>query len=267
MTGAPVSDEVIGRLPEWRGANVTELAGGLTNRAWLLVKDDRRAVLKIDDAPRGAPYGSRREEAIVQAAAASAGLANRVLFVDEQVYLTQFVEGTVWNPSCLDEKGKLEQLAASLRRLHALPPTGRTFDAIGAANRYRASLVNPNEELVSRCDHIIRSVRLPKQLCCCHNDLVAGNIITTPALRFIDWEYACDNDPLFDLATIVAEHELDAIHACALLDAYFDGDGARWRSRLADQQQLYLALSYLWLASRSGSSDKALARLGARLIS
>jgi len=258
--------EVIRRLPEWQGARWAELPGGLTNRVWLLHKDGRRAVLKIDDEPRAAYLNSRAEEASVQSAAASAGLANRVLFADEKVYLTDYVDGSEWVPACLDQAGRVEQLAASLRRLHSLPRTGRSFDAVGAARHYAANLVNPDEELVSMCLGIIRDARLPNYLCCCHNDLVAENIITTQGIKFIDWEYACDNDPMFDLATIVVHHELSDDRATALLSAYFDGSGERWHSRLAEQRRLYLALYYLWSASRPASSEKALRQLADRLV-
>jgi thiamine kinase-like enzyme len=265
MSESEPPNEVLRDLPEWQDATWTELAGGLTNRSWLLQQNDRKAVLKIDDQPRQAPYNTRLAEAAVQSAAAQAGLANNVLFADHQVYLTEYVEGAVWNPASLNHEGKIEQLAAALRRLHSLPHSDRTFDALAAAEQYVRNIENPDEKLVAVCLDVIRNLRLPNYLCCCHNDLVAENIITTPGLRFLDWEYACDNDPLFDLATIIEHHELSEGHARALLDAYFDGSGERWRAKLAEQQRLYLALFWLWLASRPDSSDRALKRLAGRL--
>lgn len=265
MTDTRPPDEVLRNLPEWQNATCTELAGGLTNRSWLLQNGNRKAVLKIDDDPRTAPYNTRLAEAAVQSAAAQAGLANSVLFADDQVYLTEYIEGTGWNPAHLDQEGKIEQLASALRRLHSLPPSGRTFDALGAAKRYVQDIQDPDEQPVALCLDVIRNVRLPNYLCCCHNDLVAENIITAPELKFLDWEYACDNNPLFDLATIVEHHELSEAHARALLDSYFDGSGEPWYSKLVEQQRLYLALFWLWLASRPDSSGKAVKRLAERL--
>ena len=265
MTLERSPDDVISDLPDWRDATPIELAGGLTNRSWLLEKDGRKAVLKVDDEPSTAPFNTRPAEAAVQTAAAQAGLANTVLFTDRQVYLTEYIDGAAWDPGCLDQDGKIEQLASALRRLHALPCSGRSFDARGAAKQYVLSIENPDKQLVSVCLDVIRKTRLPNYLCCCHNDLVAENIIATPKLKFLDWEYACDNDPMFDLATIVEHHELSDTVAQKLLDAYFDGAGERWRTKLAEQQRLYLALYWLWVASRPDRSDKALRRLAERL--
>lgn len=266
MSNAKTPQRAVRDLPDWHDASCTELSGGFSNRTWLLQRGDARAVLKIDAASRTAPFGTRKQEAAVQTAAASAGLAGAVLFVDEGVYLTEYVVGSQWQPTLLDQPARIEQLAASLRRLHGLPRTDRSFDAIGAGKHYVSAIDSPDSEIVSLCQRVIRGTRLPNYLCCCHNDLVAENILTTPGIKFLDWEYACDNDPLFDLATIVEHHELGDDIASALLGAYFDGCGERWQSRLAEQRRLYLALHYLWMAARADSSVKSLQRLGDRLV-
>ena len=137
-------------------------------------------------------------------------------------------------------------LAEALRRLHALPLTGRTFDAIGAARDYVRRIEGGDEDRIRDFLQKIENGPRPPNLCCCHNDLVVGNIINTPETRFLDWEYACDNDPLFDLATIVAHHEMSDGQANYLLDAYFGGNGVRWRMQLDQQIGLYRALLWLW---------------------
>jgi thiamine kinase-like enzyme len=80
--------------------------------------------------------------------------------------------------------------------------------------------------------------------------MVAANIIYSPEVRFLDWEYACDNDPFFDIATVVAHHGLAPDRAEYLLNAYFDGDGDRWSDQLARQTKFYDALYWLWAAAR-----------------
>ena len=263
MTQSPES--ILSAIPGWDGASITELSGGLSNQTWLAEIGDRKAVLKIDEQPRSAPFNSRPAEASIQSIAANHGLANAVLYVDQLVLLTEFVEGEVWKPQYLERDDNIELVAATLRRLHALPLTGRSFDSTVAARRYVASIDNRDTELVAHCTRVIETMRLPHNLCCCHNDLVAENIITVPGMMFLDWEYACDNDPLFDLATVVEHHDLGEEAAFRLLDAYFDGDGARWRPKLREQRNLYLALYWLWLASRPDSAQEALDAVAARM--
>ena len=244
-------ETVLAGIAGWEDATATELKGGLTNQTWLVDNGTARAVLKIDETPRTAPYNSRQTEARIQAAAAELGLANNVLLVTDTVYMTEYVDGVVWSLDCLEEAGNLEQLAGALRKLHSMPLTGRTFDALGAARNYVRRIRDADDARVRECLEIIASGPLPPNLCCCHNDLVIDNIINVPATRFLDWEYACDNDPFFDLATIAAHHSLTQHQSDILLDAYFEGDGARWREPLARQARVYEALLYLWQRSRN----------------
>jgi len=258
-------DAVLANIPGWEGATCTELCGGLTNITWHVNKGDRSGVLKIDQDPRSAPLNSRCDEAYVQNSAAKVGLAPSVVLAEDEFILYEYVEGTVWDRDCLDKEGNLEMLAATLKRLHTLPLTGRSFDASVAAKRYVEKVSGLEPAVVELCTEIISSMRLPQNLCCCHNDLVAENLITTPALVLLDWEYACDNDPFFDLATIVEHHNLSDAQASTLLDAYFNGDGERWRGNLEKQRQLYLALLCLWMAARSDCDAALLQIIVARL--
>lgn len=267
MTGPAVPGAVLQRLPGWEDAACELLQGGLSNRGWLLHKDNRRAVLKIDEHPREAPLNTREQEAIVQAAAADAGIANAVLFEGDGLFLTAYADGEVWSAASFEQDRNLELLATALRRVHALPLTGRKFDAMCAAQTY-ASVIGFEEDLVAHCVAIVDAVNaagLPGELCLCHNDLVAENILATPEIRFLDWEYACDNDPLFDLATVVEHHELDERQAAQLLDAYFDGADDAHFVALRQQQRLYRALLWLWLAARHGTTTQELRRAAQRL--
>lgn len=241
---------VLAGLPGWESATWRELDGCITNRPWLIEANGRRAVLKIDPVPRAEPFNSRRQEAQIQTAAAKAELAANVLYVSDTVLLTEFVDGVVWSLDCLDDNANLEKLAAALKKLHSLPLTGRTFDPVAAAREY-ARLIDPEKAArVSECLRKIEAGPRPPNICCCHNDLVVANIVNTPSVRFLDWEYARDNDPFFDLATIVAHHKLTAEQSDHLLNAYFEGDGSRWREQLARQMDVYEALLWLWSAAQ-----------------
>jgi thiamine kinase-like enzyme len=251
MSHERTPESVFSELPGWEAATYRELTGGRTNRTLLVEANDRRrAVLKIDQRLRAAPFNTRHREAQIQNTAVAAGLANKVLFVADTVLMTEYIDGVVWSLDCLEDNAYLDNLAAALRRLHSLPLTGRTFDAMGAAREYIRRIENGDEREIAECLQKIKAGPLPHNLCCCHNDLVVANIINTPEVRFLDWEYACDNDPFFDLATVVAHHKLSPAQSDYLLNAYFEGDGKRWREQLARQASVYEALLWLWEASR-----------------
>jgi len=243
-------ESILPDLPGWEDAKCSDLNGGLTNRTYLVESDQRRAVLKIDDAPRSGPFNERRMEAQIQTKAAEQGLAAAVIFVSDTVYMTEYLEGVIWSNNCLQDDENLGHLAAGLKRLHALPLTGRTFDAMGSARDYVQRMTDVDADRVNECLQTIEAGPRPLNLCCCHNDLVVANIINTPEVLFLDWEYACDNDPFFDLATVVAHHKLTSEQSDYLLDSYFDGDGKRWREQLDRQASVYDALLWLWEASR-----------------
>ncbi len=251
MSPANSPEAVLSNIPGWEGAHSRKLAGGLTNQTYLVEQEGRRAVLKIDSSARTMPYNTREAEARIQTVAAENQLAGKVLFADSKVYLAEYLEGCVWTRAKLNDENNLVKLANALRELHALPLTGRTFDAKTAVHVYMKKIDGVGTSKIRRCLDIIESMPTPQNPCCCHNDLVVENIIATPDLRFIDWEYACDNDLLFDLATIVAHHELSAQQAGVLMDAYFGGRGAQWREQLEMHVSLYNALNYLWLAART----------------
>ena len=263
MIGSP--NDILAEIPGWEGASWTELTGGLTNKTWRVVHGERAGVLKIDEAARERPFNTRCEEAFVQNLAAKAGLAPKVLLANDGVYFTEYVEGTVWERDCLDKDSNLQSLAAALKRVHSLPLSGRSFDATVAAKRYVERISILDTDVIELCTSVISSMRRPQNLCCCHNDLVAENLIMAKSLMFLDWEYACDNDPFFDLATVVEHHELRDSQVTILLDTYFGGDSDRWRKNLEKHRKLYLALLCLWMASRTDSDSVALDNVVERL--
>ena len=248
---AAAPDAVLAGIPGWRGASWRPLDGGTGSHTYLAARRGRRAVLKIDAGPRSAPLNTRAAEARIQARAHEVGLGNRVLYHDATSYLCEYVDGRVWQETDFADAGRLQALADALRRLHALPCTGRRFDGLAAAHGYASRLADADAQIAGRHLAVIESMPPPTEVCFCHNDLVAGNILLVPQVRFIDWEYAADNDPYFDLATIVAEHSLPESLSARFLDAYCGGASAAECDRLAAYCSYYRALCWLWGRARS----------------
>jgi thiamine kinase-like enzyme len=64
----------------------------------------------------------------------------------------------------------------------------------------------------------------PAALRPCHCDPLAENFLDTGARIFIiDWEYAGNNDPMWDLGDVSVEASFGAEQDTALVEAYFGG--------------------------------------------
>lgn len=247
-----IAERALDGIPGWSGAELSALKGGLTNTTWLVEKNGRRATLKADAAVRGFPFASREEEARIQRVAAADGLANDVIHASETVLLSDYVDGSVWATADLQDEQRLQLLGRLLCHVHRLPTSGRRFDALRAARLYaERAATNAAIDPVAVDEHlgVLQSLPEPDPTCCCHNDVVAENILSTPELRLIDWEYAGDNDPLFDIAIVVVHHNLDGTQATCLLDAYAGQESGRLRSRLAREVRRYRSLAWLWQAA------------------
>ncbi len=242
------------KIPGWEDARVAAQLAGHSRTSFLVETEAGKAVLKVDAAPRTEPFNSRIREAGIQACAAAAGLANRVLHASERLLLTEFVDGEVLTAETLATRGKLLSIAQTLRRAHALPLTGRRFDARGAARTYAQSIACAAGKACERALEAVDAMPIPLKWRCCHNDLVAENILATPAIRLLDWEYACDNDPAFDLATIVAHHHLPERQARILYDTYYGGRNAYCRETLAAFERGYAGLAWLWTEANTGKT-------------
>jgi thiamine kinase-like enzyme len=252
---------------EGKRVAIEDLKGGLTNRSFKLLTRDGSFVLRLDAEHTRMFNLDRIGEIAIVRAAAEAGLAPVVEYADagHGILLYRFVPGETWSRADLDDAAKLDAVGELLRRVHALPPSGVRFDPRAVAQRYAAGLATRQglHAFATHCEEIIDRASPMESAVCCHNDVVAQNIIATPALMLLDWEYACDNDALFDLASLIGFHDLDARHADALLGAYSGSSDAALRERLEEQVRIYDAVQWLWLANRHRLSPNS--RQAARL--
>ncbi len=248
--------DALSRIPGWDGKSVacTKLKGGLTNRIYLVEREGQKCILRLDAKHTDVFDLDRRRELSVLEQAADSGLAPEVIFSDvgAGILLSAFIPGRTWEASDLDDNANLEALSALLHEVHTLPTCGSAFDASRVARRYVENLSSHYDlhAFGVRCQEIVDSIDRAGVSCCCHNDLVAENVISSSRLMLLDWEYACDNDPLFDLASLIGYHNLTEKTAQELLSAYAGGTDPALVEQLDGQVRLYDAIQWLWLANR-----------------
>lgn len=251
-------DGLLQRVPLWHGAQSLEcrpLAAGHSNESWLVVADGEAAVLRHDLGRVPAPVVHRGRELAVLRSAAAAGLAPEVLYADARagILVTRYLDGTALTAAQIGKPDALSEIAALLRRVHALPDPGTYYTLASAADLYLASIRNPalRRRGTALADELRAVPELPPaERRLCHMDPVAGNLIrTAEGLRLVDWEFAVAGDPMFDLAAVIAYHDLGAAAALHLLRAWSGRVSPRRRQRLAALIRAHDILHWLWLVA------------------
>lgn len=235
-------------------ATVDPLEGGLTNCTYRVFQGDVVFVLRLDSSYSNIVQSNRLNELFILGEAAKAGLAPEVIFSNLEfgILVTEYLPGQIWVETDLGDSENIEKLADLLRSVHGLPICGYQHDMAEIAVRYRKPLkrFSDLDTFASKCIDIIRSIRSVNMITCCHCDVVVSNLVEGNRLQLLDWEFAADCDPFFDLASVIGFHKLDNKHTDMLLSAYSGGGDGASKEKLEQQLRVYKAIYWLWLANR-----------------
>lgn len=233
-------------LQIWQGRpELTPVVEGRTNRNFIIRDGDARYFGRAGiDLPH---HGiSRANERLCSELAAQAGVAPEVCFAGEGVLVTRFIEGETLRLATMHEPAVLRETARLLRRLHARPVQASGLMprcGVAMALAYLEGL--PDEVLpVSRArliEHLGAPMPAGDRLV--HCDIIPENLIRGPAgLFLIDWEYGGVGNPEIDLASVIANADLDGVEAALFLTAYGPCDTLR-----VEQQRVALVVrEALW---------------------
>lgn len=227
------------------GLQVEPLAS-LTNRNYKLSLGGESYVLRI--AGEGTHrYIDRAAEAHNARQAASLGIAPELLYLDPQsgLMLTRFIAGGMaLRAADLRQPELLRRVGDLLKRLHdsGLAFAGRMdlfpkldeYIALAAKKGWPPGLdLTPIRHRAEAARAALERVPIP--FVPSHVDPVPHNFVRAAggALYLLDWEYAAMAEPMWDLAAVAIEAELDAGLERLLLDAYFVGNAARQVGRFA----------------------------------
>ena len=213
-----------------------ERLAGLTNRNYKVGIGDERFVLRIPGEGTS-DYINRRHEAVAARIAAEAGVNAEVLFFDENdgLMLTRFVDGAAtMNSERFRDLGAVARAAQAFRRMHDCGKSFATeFDLFLKMDEYldylrkkQARIPDGYAEVQTEAEAVRAALSArPSTLRPCHCDPLAENFLDTGARIFIiDWEYAGNNDPMWDLGDVSVEAGFGADQDAALLRAYFGGE-------------------------------------------
>jgi len=229
---AAAPEDVIRALPLWHGpVEIASLAGGLTNRNYLVRDAGRQVVVRLGgDIP---VHGILRfNEHAASRAAAAAGISPAVLHAAPGVIAFDFIKGRTCTAE--DIRADRDRCVALVRRAHravALHLRGPilSFNVFHILRDYGHALVAAGSPAVSLLPRLQAAAMMleeavgPIELVLGHNDLLPANFIDDgQRLWLIDWDYAGFNSPLFDLGGLSSNAGFAEAEDEALLEAYFE---------------------------------------------
>ena len=237
MRGAMNADELVAAaieaVPELRGADSVERLAGLTNTNFKVESPAGTFVVRIDapdcdvlDIDRDERAGQlrggvgRRGGGAVRRLAANGARADHAL--------PGGADADARGPA--PRRPARAEVAALLRRLHGGCRFQGSFDMFRRQRDYQATALARGFALPDGYlryeGHVRRIERAfathPMTPAACHNDVVAENLIDTPAgLRLIDYDYSGNNDPCSDLGDAWSESHLSLEQLEQLVGHYF----------------------------------------------
>jgi len=235
--------EKLGRVPRFAAevpADVgVERLAGLTNRNYKITFGDECFVLRIPGEGTS-EYINRQQEAVAARIAAQAGVNAELLYFDEDdgLMLTRFIAGAAtMNGERFKDLGAVARAAKAFRRMHDCGQRFATeFELFQKMDEYLDYLGKKNARIpdgyadVQREAEAVRAALAarPAPLRPCHCDPLAENFLDTgQRIYIIDWEYAGNNDPMWDLGDASVEAGFGDDQDAALLEAYFGGQPPR----------------------------------------
>lgn len=239
----PALGSVLAAMPSLRdpgSVTVAPVAGGITNRNFLVASGDDRYFLRMAGAKTDVLGIDRGVEAAAASAAADAGIAPEVVAADPDngCIVTSFVDGAPISPERMRQRDMLAGVVAAVKAFHSVPSIPGEFSPFAVVDGYRRAAAERGVEkpgafgpLWGRALEIRRSFHSrPLAARPCHNDLLNANFIQCGGrVLIVDYEYAGMGDLYFDLGNMSVNNDFDDAANEALLELYFgEVTGARW---------------------------------------
>lgn len=212
-----------------------ERLGGLTNKNFLLGTPKGKFVLRIPGEGTS-EYISRKNEAHAARVTSDIGVNAPLVFFDDKdgIQLAGFIDQALtMNTERFKDLGSVRRAALSLRKVHGCQrPFLNRFELFQMIDEYLeilarkdAPLPDGYHDVKREAESVRRALAIrPLPSVPCHCDPLAENFLDTGKMVYvIDWEYAGNNDPMWDLGDLSVEAGFGPDQDAALLEAYFDG--------------------------------------------
>jgi thiamine kinase-like enzyme len=243
------------QIPALAGSRqIEELSGGLTNRNFKVTTGQGAFVARCTDTSRNLLGIDRDAEHHNTKAAEEAGVGAPVIDYRPElgILLLGFVNGITLSNEDFQRPGVLVKAARSCRILHAGPRFQGDFYMFERQPGYLKTVQDngfklPTDYLryADKFADIKAALAATDQTTVpCNNDLLAANFVEDgDKIWLIDYEYAGNNDPCFELGNIWSECGLTLEQLDELVTAYY---GRRLRHKIARARLQGIVSKYGW---------------------
>lgn len=188
---------------------IERLKAGFSNYSYLI---NNKHVLRLKKPSKDHYYDAKRESLVIRNIA-PLKISETVIYFNEQdgTKLSEFLPRTkkiLGAPSYL----QLELVAKTLHKLHrAKLQSGVSFDLFNRLLFYKSQCLDFVDTVYERKTiSAVKRFYENEPFVLCHNDVVNGNLLfRSRKVYLIDYEYAADNNPLFDLASFISENNIE----------------------------------------------------------
>ncbi len=231
MNDSQISPELITDLEPFTGMllEVVPISGGMTNRNFRLETEKGRFMLRLAG-ERTALLGINRHHEFTSAQIAhqlEVGVEAIAYFERHAAILTRFIGAETL--TTVTARMHLEELVRTIKRYHQAPVFPSSFNPFQTVKNYYSLALEygvkfPQDvpRVLTQMHRIETALQPHARDCPCHNDLLPANLLFDGSSLFIvDWEYAGNGNPFFDLGNLAVNLELNAAQCQHLLEMYF----------------------------------------------
>lgn len=168
--------------------------------------------------------------------------------LEKNSIITEYIEGKTLSNEDIKFITNLDKVVLRMKEMHQGEKFLENFNVFDKFNQYYNKCIDNNYKLPKGFSKKIKYMKkiqaiidsLPKVSVPCHNDLWAPNIILDNKnnIRFIDFEFSGNNDPLFEIGNFWNESELDISDLQDIIRKYYGLYDSR-KTAIAELYSIY----------------------------
>ena len=211
-------------------SNIVTISGGITNRNYKLESEYGAFMLRIAGERTELLGIDRANEFSSSQIAFRTGIGTEpIAFLEAHAaILSRYIpDALTLDPE--SATARLERIVPRLRAFHDAPAIATKFSPFETVRNYQTLALEhgvrfPNDlpRILEQMTRIETVLAPHARACPCHNDLLPANFLDDgKKIWIIDWEYAGNGNPFFDLGNLAVNLELSDRDCERLLELYF----------------------------------------------